>query len=207
MSARQLSRAGSGFALRLNLMRTCRLVAFVVAASVLRAVPARADGFISPFIGYNFGGDSGNCVSLTNCEEKRNNYGVSVGATGGLFGAELDFGYAPDFFGKTATGDNAVLTVMTNLMVVIPAGPVRPYGIVGLGLIRPHAQLNSSLTDVTQNTLGYDIGGGINIFILHSLGLRGDIRHMHTLQDITLGFFQNQPLDFWRASGGVTFRF
>ena len=56
-------------------------------------------------------------------------------------------------------------------------------------------------------TLGYDIGGGLNIFIVHSFGIRGDIRHMHTLQDITLGVLQNQPLDFWRASAGVTFRF
>jgi hypothetical protein len=30
---------------------------------------------------------------------------------------------------------------------------------------------------------------------------------MHTLQDVTLGVFQNQKLDFWRASAGLTFRF
>lgn len=184
-----------------------RLSALVLVCLAVSAVPARADGFISPFIGYNFGGDSANCLAFSNCEEKRNNWGVSLGTMGSVFGFEADLGYAPQFFGKTDTGDNAVLTVMSNLLVIIPAGPIRPYGLIGLGLVRSHAQLNSTLLDVSQNTLGYDIGGGINIFIVHSVGIRGDIRHMHTLQDVTLGVFQNQPLDFWRASAGVTFRF
>jgi hypothetical protein len=169
-------------------MPILRSAILVLLVSLVSAVPARAEGFISPWIGYNFGGDSANCLGLNNCEEHRNNYGVSAGAMGGVFGAEFDFGYAPDFFGKLSTGSNAVLTVMGNMMLIIPA-------------------LNSSLADVSQNTLGYDIGGGINIFIVHSFGLRGDVRHMHTLQDVTLGVFQSQPLDFWRASAGVTFRF
>lgn len=188
-------------------MRICRSTLFVLATVLASAAPARADGFITPFVGFNFGGDSANCLTLTNCEERRTNWGVSLGTMNGIFGAELDFGYAPQFFGKTDTGDNAVLTLMTNLMLVVPACPIRPYGVVGLGLIRPHAQINSSLTDVSQNTLGYDIGGGVNLFILHSVGVRGDLRHMHTLQDITLGVLQNQPLDFWRGSVGVAFRF
>jgi len=184
-----------------------RSVAFVLLVWCASVLPARADGFISPYIGYNFGGDSANCLAFGNCDEKRNNWGVSLGTMGTVFGAEFDIGYAPEFFGKGDTGDNAVLTIMSNLMVNIPAGPVRPYGVIGLGLVRPHAQLNSSLGDVSQNTLGYDIGGGLNIFIVHSFGIRGDIRHIHTLQDVTLGLLQNQPLDFWRASAGVTFRF
>ena len=49
------------------------------AAAVLlvsMASPAHADGRISPFIGFNFGGDSSNCASITSCEEKRMNWGV-----------------------------------------------------------------------------------------------------------------------------------
>jgi hypothetical protein len=186
---------------------TKRLAALLFGMVVLAASPARAEGFISPWIGFNFGGDSSHCLALNNCEDKQNNYGVSVGAMGSIFGAEVDFGYAPDFFGKAPSNSNAVLTLMSNLMVIIPAGPIRPYGIVGLGLIRPHGQFNASLADVSQNTLGYDIGGGLNIFFVHSFGLRGDLRHMHTFQDVTLGVFQSQPLDFWRGSVGVTFRF
>jgi opacity protein-like surface antigen len=179
----------------------------IAAGVTLAPVAAHADGFITPFAGFNFGGDSANCISATNCEEKRINWGVSLGTTHGVFGFEEDIGYAPEFFGKTSGGDNAVLTVMSNVMIVVPAGPIQPYVLAGLGLIRPHAKLDSSALSVDQNTLGYDIGGGLNVFLLHGLGLRGDVRHLHTLQDVTLGVFQNQPLDFWRASAGLTLRF
>ena len=64
-------------------------------------MPARADGFISPFLGFNFGGDSANCESLTNCEDKRPSGASSLGTTDGIFGFEEDIAYAPDFFGKT----------------------------------------------------------------------------------------------------------
>ena len=173
----------------------------------LSAAPARADGFITPYIGFNFGGDSANCVSLTNCDEKRVNWGVSFGSTSGIFGIEEDIGYAPDFFGKTPGGDNAVLHFMTDLMVLIPAGPIQPYALVGLGLIRPHGKLDASALDVRQNTLGYDIGGGVNVFFVRGVGVRGDVRHLHTLQDVTLGVFRGQKLDFWRGSAGITFKF
>jgi opacity protein-like surface antigen len=188
-------------------MRPLRLVAFAIALTTLAAVPARADGYVSPFVGFNFGGDSANCASLTNCNEKRTNFGLAVGSSSGIFGVEEEFAYAPDFFGKSPGADNAVMTLMSNLRLVIPAGPVQPYGVVGLGLIRAHAKLNASSLSLSKNALGYDIGAGVNIFLIHSVGIRGDVRHMHTLQDVTLGVFSKAKLDFWRGSAGLTFRF
>src|SRR6476661_7454465 len=102
-------------------MRSIRLVTLAAALLAYSAAPAHADGFISPFLGYNFGGDSQNCAGLRDCEEHRNNWGVSLGSTGAPFGFELDLGYAPDFFGKTATSNNSVLTLMGNLLLTIPA--------------------------------------------------------------------------------------
>jgi hypothetical protein len=188
-------------------LRSLRLVAGAVALVALAAGPARADGFISPYIGFNFGGDSDNCASLRDCQERRNNWGVSFGSSHGIFGFEEDIGYASNFFGKTPGVNNSVLTVMSNLMVGVPAGPIRPYGIVGLGLIRPHVQFDLASQSLDQNTLGYDIGAGINIFPLPHIGVRGDVRHLHTLQDVSLGVFGSDKLDFWRGSVGVTFTF
>jgi len=177
--------------------------AFVAAC----AAPAHADGFLTPFAGFNFGGDSTNCASLTSCDDKRVNWGVALGTTKGIFGFEEEFAYAPNFFGSSS-GDTAVLTLMSSLMVVIPAGPVQPYGVVGVGLVRPHAQLNASSLASDQNALGWDIGGGLNIFFGEHVGVRGDVRHLRTLQDITLGgLFTNAPLDFWRGTAGLTLRF
>jgi opacity protein-like surface antigen len=182
----------------------------LIAAALLLlapAAPARAQAFISPFAGYSFGGDAANCVSLQNCDEKRLNAGVSFGTTHGIFGFEEDIAYAPDFFGKTPGGSNAVLTVMSNLMIVVPAGPIQPYAIAGLGLIRPHVQLDAVSLAVDKNALGYDIGAGLNVFLAHAIGVRGDVRHLHTVQDVPLGLFSNDRLDFWRASAGLTLRF
>jgi hypothetical protein len=189
-------------------MHPRRILALAAALLAFSVTPARADGFITPSVGFNFGGDTTNCNSLRNCDDKRVNWGVSIGSMGGIFGFEEELAYAPNFFGTTSGGDNAVLTLMSNLLLVIPAGPIQPYGLVGLGLVRPHGQLNASSLASNQNTLGWDIGGGVNVFLAHAVGVRGDVRHVRTLQDVTLGgIFTNAPLDFWRASAGVTFRF
>ena len=189
-------------------MHPHRVLTAVLVLLALSAAPAHADGFLSPFLGFNYGGDSTNCATLTSCNEKRVNWGVALGATGGIFGFEEEFAYAPNFFGTTSGADNAVLTLMSNMLVVIPAGPVQPYGLIGVGLVRPHAQLSASSLTSNQNTLGWDIGGGINIYLAHAVGIRGDLRHIRTLHDITLGgVFNNAPLDFWRASAGLTLRF
>lgn len=188
-------------------MRSLFCAATIATLTLLGAAPARADGFITPFIGFNFSGDSANCASLTNCEEKRLNWGVSIGKTGGIFGFEEDISYAPSFFGQTAGGDNAVLTVMSNLLISVPAGPVQPYALIGIGLIRPHVKLDATSLVTDKNALGYDIGGGVNLFLAPHLGVRGDLRHLHTFQDVTLLVFSGAKLDFWRASAGVTFKF
>lgn len=188
-------------------MRALHLIAGAAAIVTLAAVPARAEGYISPFIGFNFGGDSANCASPRNCDEKRTNLGVSIGTSHGAFGFEGDIGYARDFFGKTADGNNAVLTVMSNVLVVIPAGRVQPYALIGIGLIRPHVKLDATSLALSKNSLGYDIGGGLNIFLLRRIGVRGDVRRLKTLDNISLPLFSSDKLEFWRGSVGVTFRF
>jgi opacity protein-like surface antigen len=130
-----------------------------------------------------------------------------VGTTRGVFGFEEEIAYAPSFFGKAPGGDNGVLTLMSNVMLIIPAGRVRPYGLVGIGLIRPHMKFDATSLAVDKNAVGWDIGGGINIFVTPAIGLRGDIRHIRTLEGVTLSIFSADKLDFWRASAGLTMRF
>src|SRR2546427_12845807 len=188
-------------------MRIICASSLVAAFVALAPAPARADGFVTPYIGFNFGGDSANCACLIACEETRTNWGVTFGTARGIFGFQEDIGYAPDFFGKTAGGDNAVLHFMTDLMVVVPAGPVQPYAFIGIGVIRPHAKLDVSSLTVDKNALGHDLGGGLNDFFAHSGGVHGEVRHLRTFKDFTLPGFSSDKLDFWRASAGLTFRF
>ena len=169
--------------------------------------PARAQGFISPTLGYAFGADTPTCVSLTNCDDRRLSWGVSMGKMGETVGFEQEFVYGKDFFGKSNLGDSAMLTIMSNLMLILPAGPIRPYGVFGVGLMRPHVKFDTSSLELSQTALGWDFGGGLNIFFTHGFGIRGDVRRLKTFQDITLGVFGNDQLKFWRGSTGVTFRF
>jgi hypothetical protein len=47
----------------------------------------------------------------------------------GVIGGELDFGYAPNFFGSQGEfGSNYVMDVMGNLIVGIPVGGTRGKG-------------------------------------------------------------------------------
>jgi opacity protein-like surface antigen len=194
-------------------VRSLRLTALAAILLALAPRPAHADAFISPFLGFHFGGDTPDCASVTNCQTKHTNFGVAIGATGGILGFEEDIAFAQDFFPALPGDESSVLTLMSNLMINVPAGPVRPYVIGGFGLVRPHvkATLNPSAVGGDTNALGYDIGGGVNIFFLKNVGIRGDIRHIHTLQDVSvlhLGtLIAGQKLDFNRASVGLTLKF
>ena len=124
-----------------------------------------------------------------------------------MFGLEQEIAYAPSFFGKAPGESSGVLTVLTNVLVIVPLGRVRPYGLIGVGLIRPHVKLDATSLIASKNAVGWDIGGGLNIFLVKNLGVRGDVRHIRTMKDVTLGIFSTEPLDFWRASAGLTLRF
>jgi opacity protein-like surface antigen len=176
------------------------------------ARPAHAQGFISPFIGYNFSGDSG-CPELTNCNDKRTDYGVSIGLLGSLVGFEAEFGYTPNFFGETTGSTSNVLTFMGNFMVAPKIGPVQPYGLGGLGLIKTKVEGVGANSD--QNQFGWDIGGGLMVFFGEHVGIRGDVRYFHSFQvldflnvpgvpELGLG---GQKLDYGRAAAAVVFKF
>ena len=188
-------------------MRLLRLVAAASLLLALTSAPARADGFIVPFVGFGFGGGSGNCPSLTDCTEKRTNFGASLGSMGSAFGFEEDISYAKNFFGDSPGAPNSILSLMSNLLIGVGVGPVRPYVLGGVGLIRPHVSSLTgalmSLGATDKNAIGYDIGGGVTGMLGSHVGLRGDLRHFHTLQDVNLLIFKGQKLDFWRASAGL----
>src|SRR4029078_12907715 len=114
-------------------------------------------------------------------EDKRSNYGVSIGKMGTVFGVEEDISVAKDFFGKVPNSDNSVFTLMSNLLIGVGKGPVQPYVLVGAGLIRPHSSSNVLNFDFKNNSLGYDIGGGVNGHFSRHVGVRGDIRHFTQL--------------------------
>jgi hypothetical protein len=176
-------------------------------ALVWAPIPARADGYISPFLGTNFGNNSG---------DGRTNFGVNAGSMGaGIIGGELDFGYAPNFFGNQGTfGSNSVTDVMGNLIVGVPVGGthgagVRPYVTVGAGLIRSQITggVGNSIVEVSDNEVGVNAGAGVMGFASKHVGVRGDVRYFRTVSgNSTLNNIDFGSFHFWRASIGIVLR-
>jgi hypothetical protein len=184
------------------------LSVMAAAITVLSATEVRAQAFFSPFLGYDFGGDSG-CLTLRGCEEKKKNFGISFGTLGGASGFEQEIAYAKNFFGSTTGESSSVLTIMSNIMIAPKIGPVRPYGLFGLGLMKTNVNLTpAAVVSFTNNHFAWDIGGGLMVFFGEHFGLRGDIRYFHSFQDLEIQGFalNNSKLDYGRASAAIVLK-
>ena len=191
-------------------------------ALVFAPMQARADGFVSPWVGSAFGSGDGvkNGVSTNELKNGQTTFGINVGGMGaGIIGGEVDFGYSPSFFGdKTLFGNNTVVDLMANLIVGIPVGGqhgagIRPYLTGGIGLLR--TQIDGGTIGNIQssnNGLGWNAGAGVMGYFADHIGLRGDLRYLRGFSENDLGFGFDTPGDilsttrFWRASIGVVFR-
>ena len=170
---------------------------------------AGADGYISPFLGYNFGGNSG-CPAVANCENKTRNLGVSFGSLGPVVGGEFEFNFIDNFLGETPGASSNVFTMMGNVMFAPKVGAVQPYVVTGFGLMKTSVEFTTAgLLDVGNNNFAWDIGGGVIGFFGSHFGVRGDLRYFHSFQSISilsLGL-NEQKLDYGRVTGGVVFKF
>src|SRR5262245_56522220 len=120
-------------------MRPALGFAVLLATGLLAApVSAHADGFISPTVGVNFGGQAGGtlrtAVTGVPNEGDKISWGVAAGWMGaGIIGVEEDFSYSPKFFGSGGNIDTSrAVTLMTNVIIGIPVGGqsgggIRPY--------------------------------------------------------------------------------
>jgi len=95
-------------------MHITRLARTTLVLAVLTPTPASADKLVTPFVG--------SVMSQTT-------YGVSMASMGRKAGGfEFDLGVTPDAFIKeNSHSDNNLVTVMGNLIVGVPVGPIRPY--------------------------------------------------------------------------------
>lgn len=193
-----------------------RVIAAALVAITLTAVPARADTLLIPFFGVNFGGDSGQKFSEA-FDTSQFNWGASLTFMGaGIFGVEGDFGYSPDFYGKTETGGSSAFTATGNLIVGIPFGGqtgfgVRPYGLIGAGVLKSASDFGTAITDIDESSMTWTAGGGVLVFFGTHAGLRFDARYFRTFDDLEiLGVSIAQSpgkVDFTRGSVGFVLRF
>jgi opacity protein-like surface antigen len=196
----------------------------VAAVAMTAALPATAsaDWTFSPFIGSTFNGEL-NDVDLNESTQNKLSWGGSLMWMGeGIAGFEIDFGYTPDFFFSDNDdvvdfiGDGNVTTFMVNAVIGAPIGGdtgpgIRPYGTVGLGLVRQRVDDVVDVFDADNNSLGFNVGGGVIGMFTDTVGIRGDLRWFRQFRSDSEGLddldFDLSGLNFWRGTVGVTFRF
>ncbi len=194
-----------------------RLVAgmFVITVTML-PTQASADAWFSAYLGSVFGGSTGE--GLTEAVENSANrtYGVNVGGMGnGIIGGEFDFAYTPKFFGADAAVDTSnVMTAHGSVLLGIPiggqtGGGIRPYGVVGLGMIRRQVDFLDFFDNISTSDFGYNVGFGVMGFLGDVFGLRGEYRYFRNFQKDDGSVIPLSPgtFHFSRATAGIVLRF
>lgn len=184
------------------------------AALVVALAPAsaQADWLFTPSIGTTFGADTNGREHFT--------FGTSLGwMGGGAFGWEADLAWTPEFFEGNDDdfdfdGGSNVVTAMGNVIIGVPIGGqrdggFRPYLTAGIGMLQAEARSNDDLFRVDNSEFGFNAGVGALGFFSDHIGLRADLRYLRSFADpeednefdLDIGNF-----DYWRATGGLTFR-
>jgi hypothetical protein len=159
---------------------------------VALAAPARAqDIFAVPYAGVKFGGDT-SIVDLEGSTTGRMfTMGGSVVVLGtGVLGYEADFGYVPGYF----ENDNSLplikpgsyaLDLTGGVIFALPdsvtRGGLRPYAVVGVGLISAQAADFLEIFLVRRTVPAFKIGIGAQALLLtNNVGIRFDLRHVRS---------------------------
>ena len=116
------------------------------------------------------------------------------------WGAEFDLAYVTDF-NDIDFESTSISTMMFNLVAAPKATRMlRPFGIVGLGLIRARGCGGGNcVTEFSRTDLGLDIGGGAYVHFNDMWAVRGDLRYFRYAQiHHDLPRTSNGQFDFWR---------
>jgi opacity protein-like surface antigen len=133
---------------------------------------AAAQGAFTASIGNVFGGDT---------PAKHGAYAIAIGGGGAHhIGSELEFSDSRHFFDtEDGTRKGRMFTLMASLLVTVPISKVRPYGIFGFGFIRARTESSKGglFTSLSDEDVGYSVGGGVTYQFARHAGVRGDLRH------------------------------
>jgi opacity protein-like surface antigen len=155
------------------------------------AAPARAqDIFAVPFMGVKFGGDT----SIVDLEVAAGTSAFTLGGSlavlgDGVFGYEADFGYVPGYFENANSlplikPGSYVIDLTAAAIIALPAsvtrGGLRPYVVVGAGLITAQAADFLEIFLIRRTVPAYKIGIGAQALLTNNVGVRFDLRHVRS---------------------------
>ena len=164
-------------------MRTTQLLFVAVAICTVLEKPAAAQAMFTASIGNAFGGDA---------PSKKTSWAVALGGGGAHgIGSEIEFSETRNFF-ETANGvaHGKVISLIPSVFVAVPVNRVRPYGIFGFGFIRQRTEQTPGgvLANLSDNDIGYSIGGGVTFQFARYAGVRADLRRFKVRKADGLSF-------------------
>ena len=152
-------------------MRIPRYILAAAAAFAALEGSASAQTMFTASIGNVFGGDA---------PSTKKTWALAIGGGGAHgIGSELEFSETRNFF-ETPDGvaHGKIITLMPSIFVAVPISKLRPYGIFGFGFIRQRteASVGGIFTDLSDDDVGYSVGGGVTVYFARRMGVRGDFR-------------------------------
>jgi hypothetical protein len=192
-----------------------RIIALAVAFAVVNPVSASADWFITPFLGIKFASST----SIVDLEQGASNPKMTLGVSATILsdrilGIEGELGYSPRFFERSGTSDliarSNVTTLFGNVVFAVPRAitrdSLRPYAVVGVGLIHVGIDDSLGILTVDTNLLGIGIGGGALGRLTSRTSVRFDVRHIRNLAPANEAVldFGTTRIKYWRATVGVS---
>lgn len=192
-------------------MHVRSLVVFTsLVACALVSTSARADTFLTPYLGSSFSSNYGGIETPNKFV-----YGADLmwlGTSG--VGFEIDLAYHPNFFEAGDRdelfdfgSDGNVVTLMGNLVFGYQGGGVQPYVTGGFGLMRTNIEAPLDLFEVNDNTFGVNAGGGLRLGA-RRFGIRGDLRYFRSLSDVSpIANIDLGNFTYWRGTVGLSLGF
>ncbi len=170
-------------------------VAFLLAVFVLsRPASARADFFVFPFAGMKFGGSTSIVDLELAAGKKKLVLGIAaLKIDDRVIGFEAEFGNIAGFFNnEKEAGDEPLIktgsyvneltgSVVFSLPPGATRGGLRPYAVVGGGLIHAESLDYYTVLQVRRTVPAINLGFGAIGLLTSNVGVRFDVRHLRSL--------------------------
>jgi hypothetical protein len=188
---------------------------------LLLAAPAtaRADFFVVPFAGMKFGGST----SILDFELAAGKKKFVIGAAAikiddRMIGYEVEFGNIAGYFENEEEALERPLTkpgsyvndITGSIVLSLPPGAtrggLRPYAVVGGGLIHAQAEDLFEIFQVRRTVPAINLGVGAIGLITNNVGVRFDVRHLRSLaKDAAFGIV-GRRISYSRFTVGLLLR-
>lgn len=175
-------------------MMRLRTPLLVLASLLAMPAVARADFFVVPFVGIKFGGSTSIVDLELAAGTKKLVLGVSaLKIDDRVIGYEAEFGNIAGFFGNADVAKikplikpgSYVNDLTGSLILTLPPGAtgggLRPYAVVGGGLIHAEAEDIIEVFQVRRTVPAINLGVGAIGMITNNVGVRFDVRHLRSL--------------------------